>query len=334
MKKKLLVMVITCIFTLSSYAGAQYIEQFNMEKNLDSFEGTITKRIDSISENKNLQNILLSQGKYPDEIARTMDLYLDIISKYSIDDTLLNLMFTKAESGWNMEHMLEIYQFIFNGDKDFSKLEKMYELGMESNFNGYWLESVYCAASDEEIVTLNVEDVYNYIDQGLTVRDISLANKLCFKKIKNIKEILDEKIQGKEWNEIIAEIYNDSSLASGTFTEESGDVILNVARKSEIYNISSKNIYDANTTDKLTEKVSQTESQINNIISDVESTYNFNVDPENILQLAKEKIPEIEESTLQYYIDEGYLIRELEKAYEISQRDNISFDIALSSEEV
>ena len=129
MKKKLLVMVITCIFTLSSYAGAQYIEQFNMEKNLDSFEGTITKRIDSISENKNLQNILLSQGKYPDEIARTMDLYLDIISKYSIDDTLLNLMFTKAESGWNMEHMLEIYQFIFNGDKDFSKLEKMYELG-------------------------------------------------------------------------------------------------------------------------------------------------------------------------------------------------------------
>ncbi len=63
---------------------------------------------------------------------------------------------------------------------------------------------------------LNREQIHAYYDKGLTRDDIITANRLCRLGKNTITEILDKKVSGTAWAEIIEENYSKSTKKQKT----------------------------------------------------------------------------------------------------------------------
>jgi len=73
----------------------------------------------------------------------------------------------------------------------------------------FWVETAFNEATDNVHGVLDKEQVTEYLEQGLTVEDITTANVLCRKGVYTITEILDKRSAGVEWSDIFDEVYSD-----------------------------------------------------------------------------------------------------------------------------
>ncbi len=216
--------------------------------------------------------------------------YNDIVYNYEylktvhgLNDEQLNYISSLIIDGCEAMDILEICYFWLDTNEDIKVIEKIYRL--KDRYKGSnWIEGAFNEVTGDKCGVLDEKGVAEYLNQGLSVEDISVANKLCRKGVLTIQEILDMRINGTGFAEIVtvvdgissAEVPSEAMTASYVLSAEAD------ADKREI--ISAQDVMYAKTLSEISgesfgkyiEKSIDGQA-LEEIIEEVESEYDRNI---------------------------------------------------------
>lgn len=104
--------------------------------------------------------------------------------------------------GYDPMTVMDICYFWQDTNEEISIIEQIYEYKYLRGMT--WIENAFNCVTNDKCGVLTEEDVENYAKQGVTLDDISAANKLCRKGVLTIQEILEQHQAGKTFAEIAA----------------------------------------------------------------------------------------------------------------------------------
>lgn len=113
---------------------------------------------------------------------------------------------------YNIMALVKIFDFWRYTNEDISIIEKAYDYRPNDLTVSYWVDEAFIrlykeGKSKTEYSNLSVEEVNEYIAQGITADELRAADKMSRKGVKTIEVILSERLQGKTWCEISNDIY-------------------------------------------------------------------------------------------------------------------------------
>ncbi len=116
------------------------------------------------------------------------------------------------ESGIPLEDVLEIYRFWMTTNEPISTMEHMANYWNEEvALSDYWTEDAYNQVTNNTDV-LSTEQIYAYLEDGLSPEDISTANIFSRKGTHTIAQILQKREAETSWIEIILDIYTQLGI--------------------------------------------------------------------------------------------------------------------------
>lgn len=120
------------------------------------------------------------------------------LAKYEFTDEQLAAFDALLARGITPYTIMDAYAFWRTTNEDFSLVTQLAE--QEDAFIGAnWIENVFNDLTDNKTGVLELEDVREYIERGLTQEDIATANILCRKGVMTIQEILEQRLSGADW---------------------------------------------------------------------------------------------------------------------------------------
>ena len=149
-----------------------------------------------------------------------LEKYINANIMYNITDEENAYLMKLMKRGYDIERAIEIYSFLQSTKADLTMLERMYTIGSDTGFSDYWLENAYAVASGRESDELSVEDIFYYTNNGITPDEIAMAYELSLYSDKPIRKILDPRIAGASWAEIVATCNIDISINKDTFADK------------------------------------------------------------------------------------------------------------------
>lgn len=160
---------------------------------------------------------LNKSGKTKNEIYDDIFNYKKFILMYNPSDESLKVVDNLIISGADMMNVFGIYHFWQTTCENPTIIKDIYNLS-EKYTGTFWIEEAYNEITNYAHGILNEEQVNNYRSQGLENEDIRIANILSRKGVYKINEILEKKISGDSWENIISTVLGTqnkhSSLAS------------------------------------------------------------------------------------------------------------------------
>lgn len=141
------------------------------------------------------------------ELADEMQIKNDFIAtalNYSMNPTELDYVKSLFEEGYDMEKVLEVYEFIRWTDCDIDVIAGIYDAGIENCDEENWIYEAYDKFFDRTDDILSVEDIAYYVENGITVEEIVGVYELSFAGAKTTKQMLSERLSGENWNTITA----------------------------------------------------------------------------------------------------------------------------------
>lgn len=329
MKKIIITLLITVtVFTLGLSAYSKY-----GSAKTDKTEEKTVAAINKAFKNKDMEKVLRKNGLYEDEIKRNMTDYLRCVVNYNMSEEANNILLEEAENGKDLDKLLKIYQFLFMANADFSLIDDMYSYGERSNFkNAYWLEDAYNEATNKAGGVLNEEEITEYINKGLDYEDITVANTLCFRGVKTIKEILDERVKKKDWIDIIASIYPEANINKSNFKDVEPYEIIDYIKDSLAHNENINEMYDKRAK-KISEKFEKKQEKRMKLLSDeiIEKNMFFVFD-DSMKKYAKSKLKDLSDEEIEALINDGFLIREIERGIKLSRQKGVSVKEAIDKD--
>lgn len=121
------------------------------------------------------------------------------------------------KGGADIDILMIICEFWEDTDAPFSIIAEIYGKAPEAEAleqiydHMVWIESAYNEITGNDN-NLSVEEVKEYISLGVTLEDLYVANRAARKSTVSPKDVLDRRVEGDDWIEIIApHIENDFS---------------------------------------------------------------------------------------------------------------------------
>ena len=339
MKKKIIMIAICLVLGLSgifyAFAANNALQEEQLQsQQIEAIETQTEAKLENVLAQRDMETILRNNGLYEDEVRKNMTKYLETIALYQMPQEHINLFLDRAEQGQDLDKLLDIYRFLFVTNKNYSLIDEIYSEGKNSNFKrNNWLEEAFNKKTNYAGGVLNENEIQAYFEEGLNAGDIQLANALCFKGVKTIKQILDERVSGNSWFTIISAIYPEAGLNASKFGKEEGRVIFEHIKTGMLNQESANVSYDKNAEENqkvsvfAQNKISARAGTAHTVLE--EKNLQFVLD-EDMLSYAKQKLPSMPEEEIKKNIEEkGYLIREIERGLAIAENEGISLDEAI-----
>ena len=333
MKKIILYILITAVILTIGITAYGSFEKMRVEKIVEKTEIETINILDKAFENRDMEELLRKKGLYEDEIRKNMTSYLECIVDYNISSDVNKILLDGVEEGKDLDKLIKIYQFLFMANKDYTIIDDMYNIGEMTNFkNKYWVEDAYNQAADNPGGVLNKEEITEYLNKDLTHGDIAIANTLCFKGVKKIDEILDERVNKIEWIDIIASIYPEINIDKNVFCEVEPYEILDYIRTTLAHSENINEMYNKKEM-KLTEIAQKQLEKRNEILNNkiTDENVRFVLD-DTMKTYAENKLPRLNTEQIETLMKDGYLIREIERGIKISEERGISIKDAIDKD--
>ncbi len=170
----------------------------------------------SLEKNQELKSIVTSlkaRKQTPDEFHKSMANYATFVQIYQPTKTEQKYITELVTEGYELDKLIEIYKFWLDTDEDIELIKKIYNAydPINEEEDNHWVEEVYNQITENKYGVLNREQIHAYYEKGLTRDDIITANRLCRLGKNTITEILDKRVSGTAWAEIIEKNYAKST---------------------------------------------------------------------------------------------------------------------------
>ena len=161
--------------------------------------------IESVENTFEAVNTMITESDF--DAADAMKIKNDFIAtavNYGMNPSELNYVKTLFTEGYDMEKLLDVYEFIRWTDCDITAIAGIYDAGIENCDEKNWIYEAYDKFFDRTDDILSVEDIAYYVENGITIEEIVGVYELSFAGAKTTKQMLSERISGEDWNTITA----------------------------------------------------------------------------------------------------------------------------------
>lgn len=322
MNKKIIIctlIMLVVVVGFISYAATDDL----FETNTESFTEKIVQDVNDSEELlksvnvKKIINILKKQGLEDDEIQVAIDEYIMTIMLYEPTKNEIKQIEVLIKDGKDLLKLCKVYAFLYNTAEGPVLLNEVYMLGETINFSGlYWIETAYNTATENKHGILNMSDIHNYIQQGITTTEMRVANALSRMSDTIIHDVLDERAGGAMWSEIFAQYLPEQNVE----WEENADAVI-LMEKAILNRVANNNI-QAKEVVKLKQKAAKeyTKSTCKELKKKEQLT-------EKIHKQIEDESITIED--VSKWQNEGFSSGEIKKAAKVSKEQDISIDIVL-----
>jgi hypothetical protein len=263
-----------------------------------------------------LKAFLEQKGYYPDDVNIAMTKYIEASITYSMTEAENDYIIALVDEDYDFEKLIDIYVFLKNTNHGMELMREIYDNSTDSSTD-FGIENAYETLVHGDAVPLTVDDVAAYVAQGLSTDDILMAFELSLKGDMSVRDILDNLIIGQALNGIIADAYSEEEISPEVFDGvenlRHANTIIMFARKAEEKITDTVEYVDGEITikqeisEKLDSKMErvQTAKEVANIKDTME-------DIDDLIVKTKEKVPNLDEATIEKYLENGMRIREIE----------------------
>ncbi len=212
-----IIIVVSTIITTAVYAVNNTITE--TKKPVENKAEIEENKLSEISLEKNIELKSISQTiktkkQNTDEYYESMAKYAKFIQIYQPTEAEQKYINQLVTEGYELNKLIEIYKFWLDTDEEIELIKKIYdayEPTDDDEEDKHWVEAVYNQITENKYGVLDREQIHAYYDKGLTRDDIITANRLCRMGKNTITEILDKRVTGTSWAELIEENYTKST---------------------------------------------------------------------------------------------------------------------------
>lgn len=244
-----------------------------------------------------------------DSLAKQDDIleYLAFVKVFNISDENLKAVNYVITNGTTLQSAICAYKFWLTCNDDISLFKKICALEYKF-YNEYWAEDAYNEITDNKKGVLSVDDVGQYLDKGISLDEINIANILSRKYDGTIYDILDRIENGGDIVDIMNDVYNtnlfdekysipelcemlksyyetdmDYIVANDIVKDGKDDIISKIrAYKSSVYSSAYKTIEKSNLLNQLETTANISQSDISpNALDDTDEEELYNMTLEN-----------------------------------------------------
>lgn len=184
------------------------------------------------------------------------------MGKYCTTEESFSFIEQMILSGCDPQTTMDIYQFYLTTNEPISIVKQIYDLvytGEKITNRDIVFENAFNEITNNKCGVLTEEDVIAYLEKGLSVDDIVQANILCRKAVLTIREILDARLEGTNWESII-EIVSGEDITLPETSET--PLVSNAMTLSRITNQSLDAVLSSNNEESYFSKTSEAVNQI------------------------------------------------------------------------
>ncbi len=271
-KEKLIVIIASCLVFTTAMANTEF-----GEKTQDAIDSGLEMILDFTEVPSELENendkasvdteLVFNECQYADLVNTVMTM----VDEENTDTAAIQMASFAEEYNMNAETIDKFKQWIAEG-KDYRLLMYIYEFWLTTNEDidmvgdaydmfvrnydedirlpsnkDLWFEGIFNSLTGNKYGTLTYDDVDNYMEAGLDIDEIKYAERASRAGRLTVTEILDEKVSGRTWSDITAQIYDmpeiqdmdeldvysiQDVLTYSKITGESADEIFNKAEGS------------------------------------------------------------------------------------------------------
>ncbi len=210
-----IIIVVSTIITTAVYAVNNTITE--TKKTVEKEAETAENKLSEISLEKNIELKSISQTiktekQNTDEYYESMAKYAKFIQIYQPTEAEQKYINQLVTEGYKLNKLIEIYKLWIDTDEDIELIKKIYDTYEPTDEeDNHWVEAVYNQITENKYGVLDREQIHAYYDKGLNRDDIITANRLCRMGKNTITEILDKRVTGTSWAELIEENYTKST---------------------------------------------------------------------------------------------------------------------------
>jgi len=168
------------------------------------------------------------------EISDDSIAYLEWVKTYAPTKEMQKTIARLIASGADVDALISVCIFWEDTDKPFSIVEEIYSLAPEdiADYSDHiiWIESTYNNLCNIEDEALTIDEVKAYVKDGIPTYDILIANRMSRKDGNDIKDILEERKNGKSWYDLII---SEDAPALSDYENIGGNNLLDIKILSE-----------------------------------------------------------------------------------------------------
>lgn len=139
---------------------------------------------------------------------------------YNLGDTEKTRFVSWINSGKDIRLLMYIYEFWLTTEEDFSIIEDVYDMFVDGydpemrlpSDKDLWFEGLFNFLSGNKYGKLTTDVVEEYMNKGLKLDEIKMAERMSRTGRMAVNEILEKKSAGTEWSDIAAEVNNIPEL--------------------------------------------------------------------------------------------------------------------------
>jgi len=329
MKKKFVILTLLCVsLVLIGCFGfnvfADRIELYLIENELKDYNiETFEKKVltDDIFEsrvefeNGSIKDRLEDEGYYLDDINASLGKYIEISIMYDMSDIENEYIMKLVDLGYDFEKIVELYDFVKKTNENIVCIKELYDIATE-NFDGdTWVENAYDIYLGKNKCVLKTEDIYTYVNNGISIDEILMCYELSLSNDKNIKQMMDERMSGQSWETIVfPTVYARSAPKNADL--KTITAAINISRQTGMDMDSILKVDDNGETFVASEAMKKMSEKKERIIKAKEKYGVVCYDNASIIKEAKKQLKNIDSYKIEKLISQGYRIREIKEAVE------------------
>ena len=201
----LIICIIMCS-VIAIYAKEYSDDGMYAYTDLSADEEKIVKRI---NKDKPLREKLKDKGRNSEYIDISIDKYVEASVMYEMTEEENKYIMSLFDKGYDFQKLIDIYIFLKNTCTDIYEADKIYDIGKDNFESPTWLENAYDIYIGDGRFKLSVDDVFDYVSKGISAQEIMRCYEMCLSTNRVLKEVLDEKLSGKNWDEIFISVTDD-----------------------------------------------------------------------------------------------------------------------------
>ncbi len=338
MKKRILSFSLTAVLVfaigIGAFAAVQSIEhrakvekKGQLLKNALSEENAVRDvskenlrlRLSNKEKKFNLPDYLRKKGYYEDDVAITLKKYIDAAALYGMTQVESDYLISLCELGYDFEKLLDIYHFLQGTpDKGVELVQVMYEAARDTFGRKFCLENAYSKIKGWDKNALTMEEMMKYTDKGITVDEVVYVYQLSLFGNRTERDMLDARLGGQSWAEIVAAACGDTSVTACFSTDQQLKDIIPYVEIGNIMRSKPSEILKAADHITLSDSANQKFTARKKVASELKEEF---CDPEAPLLAAKKEVPGVDEAALKKLLKNGYRIKDIKQAVKEKQPD-------------
>lgn len=167
---------------------------------------------------------LAGDSEYDIETIRDLAVFEE---EYNMDEEAKELLSQWISEGKDARLLMYIYEFWITTNEDISIIEDVYDIFAESydedmnlpSNKDLWFEGIFNTLTNNKYGKLTSEEIDEYMNRGLSIDDVKMAERVSRAGKLTVQEILNERVDSKAWSDIAADVYNIPEIGGKTSLE-------------------------------------------------------------------------------------------------------------------